>query len=140
LIKPTNYWLTSWNRTFGFLQKSQIKKKFQSVVHHHKNVVKLTQHHRLALGALPHDIFDSIISHVVQVADKKNLVPFIKFASDLFQIKVSHLYMPATNEFTLILQVPMVSNTKLAQPLRIVTANTFQLCHKHLNHTGCRAN
>ncbi len=90
-----------------------IKKKFQSVVHHHENVVKSAQQHRLAPGALPHDILDGIISHMVQVATKKNLVPFVKFASDLFQIEVSHLYMPATNKFTLILHVPMVSNANL---------------------------
>jgi len=68
---------------------------------------------RLAPGALPHDVLNGIISHIVQVATKKNLVHFIKFASDLFQIEVSHLYTPATNEFTLILHVPMVSNANL---------------------------
>ncbi len=57
-----------------------IQKKFQSVVHHHENVVKLAQHHRLAPGALPHDVLDGIIDHVIQVAKKKNLVPFVKFA------------------------------------------------------------
>jgi hypothetical protein len=50
---------------------------------------------------------------MTEVAQKKNLVPFIKFASDLFQSEVSHLYTPATNEFTLILHIPMVSNTNL---------------------------
>jgi hypothetical protein len=90
-----------------------IEKKFQSVVQHHENVVKSAQHHRLAPGALPHDVLDGIISHVVQVAAKKNLVPFVKFALDLFQIEVSHLYTLATNEFTLILHVPMVSNSNL---------------------------
>jgi hypothetical protein len=90
-----------------------IEKKFQSVVHHHKNVIKSAQHHRLAPGTLPHDILDGIINHIVQVAKKKNLVPFVKFASDLFQIEVSHLYTPATNKFTLILHIPMVSNTNL---------------------------
>jgi hypothetical protein len=62
-----------------------IEKKFQSVVHHHENVVKSAQHHRLAPGALPHDVLDGIIDHVSQVAKRKNLVPFVKFASDLFQ-------------------------------------------------------
>ena len=66
-----------------------IEKKFQSVVHHHENVVKSAQHHRFAQGALPHDVLDGIIDHVVQVAKKKNLVPFVKFALDLFQIEVS---------------------------------------------------
>jgi hypothetical protein len=82
-------------------------------VHHHKHVVKSVKHHLLAPGALPHDVLDGIISHVVQVAAKKYLVPFVKFASDLFQIDVLHLYMPATNEFMLILHVPMVSNANL---------------------------
>jgi hypothetical protein len=35
------------------------------------------------------------------------------FASDLFQIEVSHLYTPATIEFTLILHIPMVANSNL---------------------------
>jgi hypothetical protein len=90
-----------------------IEKKFQSVVWHHENVVKSAQHHWLAPGALPHDVLDGIIDHVVNIAKKKNLAPFIKFASDLFQIKVSHLYTPATNEFTLILHILMVANSNL---------------------------
>ncbi len=90
-----------------------IEKKFQSVVQHHKNVVKSAQHHRLALGALLHDVMDGIISHVVQVAKKKNLIQFVKFASVLFQFEISHLYTWATNKFTLILHIPMVSNTNL---------------------------
>ncbi len=90
-----------------------IERKFQLVVWHHKNVVKSAQHHRLAPGALPHDVLDGIITHVTQVALKKNLVPFVTFASGLFQIKVSHLYTPATNEFTLILHIPMVANSNL---------------------------
>jgi hypothetical protein len=76
-------------------------------------MVKSAQHDRLAPGGLPNNVLDGIILHVVQVAAKKNLVPFIKFASDQFQIEVSHLYMPATNKFTLILHVPMVSNANL---------------------------
>ncbi len=90
-----------------------IKKKFQSVVWHHENVVKLAQHHRLAPGALPHDVLDGIIDQVVNMAQTKNLVPFVKFASDLFQIEVSHFYTPATNEFTLILHILMVANSNL---------------------------
>ncbi len=35
------------------------------------------------------------------------------FASDLFQIEVSHLYNPAKNEFTLILHMPLVANSNL---------------------------
>jgi hypothetical protein len=90
-----------------------IEKKFKSVVHHHENVVKLAQHHRHAPGAYPHDVLDVIIDHVFQVAKKKNLVPFVKFTSDLFQIEVSHLYTPVMNEFTLILHIPMVANSNL---------------------------
>ncbi len=67
-----------------------IEKKFESVIWHHEYVVKSAQHHRLAPGALPHDVLDGIIEHVTAVAKKKNLVPFIMFASDLFQIEVSH--------------------------------------------------
>jgi hypothetical protein len=83
------------------------------VIHHHENVAKSAQHHRLAPGALPHDILDGIIDHFVQVAKKKNLVLFVKFVLDLFQIEVSHLYTPASNECTLILHIPMVANSNL---------------------------
>ncbi len=82
-------------------------------MHHHENIVKSAQHHRLAPGTLPHDVLDGVIPHVIQVATKKNLVPFVKFALDLFQIEVSHLYTPATNECTLILHIPMVSYANL---------------------------
>jgi len=68
-----------------------IEKKFQSVVWHHENIVKSSQHHRMAHLALPHDVLDKIIDHVVNVAKKKNLVSFIKFASDLLQTEVSQL-------------------------------------------------
>jgi hypothetical protein len=90
-----------------------IGKKFQLVIHHHENVVKLAQYHPLAPGALQYDVLDGIISHVVQVGAKKNPIPFVQFASNPFQIKVSHLFMPATNEFTLILHVPMISYLNL---------------------------
>jgi hypothetical protein len=90
-----------------------IEKKFQSVVRHHKNVIKSAHLHRLAPGALRHHVLDGIIDHVVNVAKRKNLVRFVKFASHLFQIEVSHLYTPATNEFTLILHIPMVANSNL---------------------------
>jgi len=90
-----------------------IEKKFQSMVWNHENVVKSAQHHQLAPGALPHDVLDGIIDHVTAVANKKNLVPFVTFASDLFQIEVSHLYTLATDKFTLILHIPMVTNSNL---------------------------
>jgi len=90
-----------------------IEKKFQSMVWHHENVVKSAQHHQLAPGALPHDVLDGIIDHVTAVTNKKNLVPFVTFASDLFQIEVSHLYTLATDKFTLILHIPMVTNSNL---------------------------
>jgi hypothetical protein len=62
---------------------------------------------------LSHDVLDGIIDHITQVAKRKNLVPFVKFASDLFQIEVSHLYTLAKKEFSLILHIPMVSNHNL---------------------------
>jgi hypothetical protein len=65
------------NIWFSSKVTATIEKKFQSVIHHHENVVKSAQHHQLAPGSLPHDILDGIIAHVVKVADKKNLVPFI---------------------------------------------------------------
>jgi hypothetical protein len=43
-----------------------IEKKFESVVWHHENIVKLAQHHRLAPGALLHDVLDGIIDHVTK--------------------------------------------------------------------------
>jgi hypothetical protein len=49
-----------------------IEKKFQSVFHHHKNVVKSAQHHCLAPGALPCDVLGGIIEHIVDVTQKKN--------------------------------------------------------------------
>jgi hypothetical protein len=61
-----------------------VEKKFQSIVHHHENVVKSAQHHQLAPGALPHDVLDEILNHTLSVARKRNMVSFINYASDLF--------------------------------------------------------
>jgi hypothetical protein len=61
-----------------------IEKKFQSVVHHHKNIVKSAQHYPLALGPLPHDFLDEILNHTLSVARKRNMVSFVYYASDLF--------------------------------------------------------
>jgi hypothetical protein len=90
-----------------------VEKKFQSVVHHHENVVKSAQHHRLAPGALPHDVLDEILNHTLTVAKKRNLVSFVNYASDLFQVEVSHLFNPKTLQFTLLVHIPLVSNTNL---------------------------
>jgi len=126
--------LLELNIWFSSKVTDAIEKKFQSVIHHYKNIVKSAQHHLLAPGALPHDILDRIIDHV----KRKNLVPFVKFASDLFQIEVSHLYTLAKNEFTLILHIPMVSSQP-AEALRVpAAANSLQICHQHLHHAGCR--
>jgi hypothetical protein len=92
-----------------------VKKKFQSVVHHHENMVKSAQHHRLAPGALPHDVLDEILNHTLSVARKMNMVYFGNYASDLFLVEVSHLFYPKTPQFTLILHIPLVSNTNLLQ-------------------------
>jgi hypothetical protein len=68
------------NKLLGYIIKSNIwcpskitdsiEKKFQSVVHHHENVVKSAQHHCLAPGALPCDIPDEILNHTLSVAKK----------------------------------------------------------------------
>jgi len=54
-----------------------VEKKLQSVVHHHENVVKSDQHHRLAPGALPDDVLDEILNHTLSVARKRNMVSFV---------------------------------------------------------------
>ncbi len=84
-------------------------------LHHHENVVKSAQHHRLAPGALPHDVLDEILNHTLAVAKKRNMVSFVNYASDLFQVEVSHLYDPKTMQFTLIVHIPLVSNTNLLE-------------------------
>ncbi len=66
-LLEANVWFTS-------KVTDAIEKKFESVIWHHENVVKSAQHHRLAPGALPHDVLDSIIEHVTAVAKKKNLI------------------------------------------------------------------
>jgi hypothetical protein len=92
-----------------------VEKKFQSVVHHHENVVKSAQHHRLAPGDLPHDVLDKILNHTLSVAKRRNMVSFVNCASDLFQVEVSHLYDPKTLQLTLIVHIPLVSNANLLE-------------------------
>jgi hypothetical protein len=92
-----------------------VEKKFQWVVHHHKNVVKLAQHHWLAPGALPHDVLGKILNHTLSVARKRNMVSFMNYASDLFQVEVSHLFDPKTLQFTLIVHILLVSNANLLE-------------------------
>ncbi len=43
------------------------------------------------------------------------MVYFVNYASDFFQVEVSHLYDPKTPQFTLILKIPLVSNTNLLE-------------------------
>jgi hypothetical protein len=43
------------------------------------------------------------------------MVYFVNYASDLFQVEVSQLYDPKTPQFTLILHIPIVSNTNLLE-------------------------
>ena len=85
------------------------------MVHHHENMVKSAQHHRLAPGALPHDVLDEILNHTLAVAKKRNMVSFVNYTSDLFQVEVSHLYDLKTLQFTLIVHIPLVSNTNLLE-------------------------
>jgi hypothetical protein len=42
-------------------------------------------------------------------------VSFVNYASDLFQVEVSHLYDPKTLQFTLIIHIPLVSSTNLLE-------------------------
>jgi hypothetical protein len=92
-----------------------IEKKFQPVVHHYENVVKSAQHHRLAPGALPHDVLDEILNHTLSVARKRNMVSFVNYGLDLFQVEVFHLYDHKTLQFTLIIHIPLVSNANLLE-------------------------
>jgi len=69
----------------------------------------------LAPGALPHDVLDEILNHTLSVARKMNMVYFVNYASDFFQVEVSHLYEPKTPQFRLILHIPLVSNTNLLE-------------------------
>ncbi len=91
-----------------------VEKKFQSVVHHHENIVKSAQHHRLAPGALPHDFLDEILNQTLSVAKKRNQC-IVNYASDLFQVEISHVFDPKTLQFTLIVHIPLVSNANLLE-------------------------
>jgi hypothetical protein len=110
-----------------------VEKKFQSVVHHHKNVVKSAPHHRLAPGALPNNVLDEILNHTLSVARKRNMVSFVNYTSDLFQVEVSHLFDPKTLQFTLIVHIPLVSNANLLElyeflplPIHLTSRQMFQ--------------
>jgi len=98
-----------------------VKKKFQSVVHHHENVVKSAQHQWQAPGHFPHDVLDEILNHTLSVARKRNMVSFINYALDLLQVEVSHLYDPKTLQFTLIMHIPLISNANLLKLYEFLT-------------------
>jgi hypothetical protein len=89
----TNVWFTA-------KLTDAIEKKFQSVMHHHKNVFKSAQHHPLAPSALSRDDLDEVLNHTLSVARKWNMVSLVNYASDLFQMELSHLYNPKTLQFT----------------------------------------
>ena len=74
---------------FTAKRMDSIEKKFQLVIHHHENVVKSSQHHRLVPGALPHDVLHEILNRTLTLTNKRNLVSFINYASDLFQVEVT---------------------------------------------------
>jgi len=105
-ILETSFWFSSKGT-------NTIEKKFQSEIHHHKNTVKPAQHHQLAHGTFPCDIWDGILNDTLDIAEKKNLVSFVNFPLDLFQIEALHLCTQAMKQFTLILHISMVSNTNL---------------------------
>jgi hypothetical protein len=118
---------------------NSVEKKFHYVVHHHENVVKSAQHHRLAPGALPHDILNEILNHTLSIARKRNMVCFVNYASDLFQVEVSHLYDPKTLQFTLIhthCPQPFGVKREPARALQIFAASDpLQFLGKCLDHT-----
>jgi hypothetical protein len=88
------------------------EKKFQSVVHHHGNIIKSAQHHWMAPGALRQDVLDEILNHTLLGNETKHCL-FVNYTSDLFQVDVSHLYDPQTLQFTLIVHHPLISNANL---------------------------
>jgi hypothetical protein len=118
-----NIWFTS-------KLTNAIGKRFQLVVHHHENMVKSAQCHRLAPGALPHNVLNKILDHTLTVAKKQNLVSFVNYKSDLFQVEVSHLYNPKTMECRLMVHIPLVSNANLLE------LNEFLPLPIHFNFTA----
>ncbi len=105
-ILESNIWFTA-------KLTDTVEKKFQSVVNHHEKVVKSARYHRLAPGVLPHDILDEILNHTLSMMRKRNIISFVNYASDLFQVDVSHLYDPKTLQFTLIKHIPLIFNANL---------------------------
>jgi hypothetical protein len=108
--KPTSSWPIFWKPTSGFHQKSLMPSRRNS--NQSSGIMKTLSNQPSTWGTSPQHL-DGIIEHITAVTKRKNLVPFITFDSDLFQIEVSHLYSLATNEFTLILHVRMVANSNL---------------------------
>jgi hypothetical protein len=58
---------------------------------------------------------DEILNHTLTVANKHNLVSFVNYPFDLFQVEVSHLYNAKTMQFILIVHIPLVSNANLLE-------------------------
>ncbi len=88
-------------------------------------MVKLAQHHRLGPRALPHNTLDSILSHTLDIDEKKYLVYIVNYLMDINQIEVSHMYTLAEKQFMLILNIPMVSNTNLLDLYKFLLAVDF---------------
>jgi hypothetical protein len=64
-------------------------------------------------------MLDEILNHTLTVAKRGNLVSYVNYASDLFQVEVSHLYNPKTLEFMLIMYIllsPMPTCLNLVGP------------------------
>jgi hypothetical protein len=80
-----------------------------------RSIAKSTTDVRLALGTLPLFVLSEILNHTLAVAKKSNLVSLVNFASELFQVEVSHLFNPATLEFMLILPMPLVWSSNLLE-------------------------
>jgi len=134
----TNYWQTFWNPTSGSTPKSWTpsRRKVQSIVHHHENVVKSTQHHRLAPGALPQDVLDEIQNHTLSVARKRNMVSFCQLrlgplpSGSLPPVRPQDTAIHTNHAHSPPIQC------QLARTLRIfAAANSLQLLGERFNHS-----
>ncbi len=105
--------ILDFNIWFSLKVTYALEKKFQLGIHHHENVVKSAQHHRLAPRVLHLDISDNIFNHTLKVAQKKNLVSFVNYLLGFFQIEVSYMYILAEKQFSHTLHITVVSNNNL---------------------------
>ncbi len=116
-MRQINYWLTFLNPTFGSQQKSPMQWKLNFNPWYITMKMWSSQHSTTGwLQGLFHTMFWTKFSTTLsQLRKKRNMVSFMNYASDLFQVEVSHLYDPKTLQFTLIVHIPLVSNANLLE-------------------------